>query len=64
MHICKNCQYYDDIVSLKGACLHPKMNVDYGEMPDDGTGIDCCPFYVGENFGCIHWEPNGITKVS
>ena len=54
--LCKNCRYYDEILLSKGICLHPKMNVDYDKMPINGTGIDCCSFCVGENFGCIHWE--------
>jgi hypothetical protein len=51
-----------------GICLHPKVGSDYKngwmgldiDLPKDGIYASCDEergeLYVGENFGCIHFE--------
>lgn len=68
---CKDCKYYFAEVGSESrwmVCNNPKMQVadayaDYKSVPNDGVGYsdssyekDLAKLYVGENFGCIHFE--------
>jgi len=69
--ICKNCAFFVKALDPKSKysyenenkCISPKfVYVTYnGETPIDGLGYwdaECwkAGFYVGENFGCIHFN--------
>ena len=69
--ICKNCKWYgykNTAINAKlnntrhnyGTCSCKKMEYNY-EPEEDGLCVDDdfaanVEIYVGENFGCIHWE--------
>jgi hypothetical protein len=64
---CKDCKYFTPYVNVDwGMCSHPKLidddeeTVETGFCPDDGLRATCDEyrggFYVGPNFGCIHFE--------
>lgn len=70
---CKDCKFRDKEESMSGKhlCVCPKFTSDrhgdsqYGADDsmiysyDEGGG-----FYVGEYFGCIHWQPTPRDESS
>ena len=56
--VCKECKFRNE----NGRCTSEKLDEDY--MYDDDKKVDMLiydyieggEFWVGENFGCIHWE--------
>lgn len=62
MNTCKHCRHFDRHESLSstpwlGYCNSEKINCDYRET--DGVTGSYDQVSVGEDFGCIHFQPKG-----
>ena len=61
MNNCKDCAYR----SLGGLCENPNITENCGEEPSDAMLVysyrEGGSFYVGPNFGCVHWLARGVT---
>ena len=58
---CRDCRWHDfEEHRLDGHCSHEKMISDYHrKTPIDGIRTEDDEgwgFYVGPDFGCVHWE--------
>ena len=68
MNICKSCYYFEPVTERSfmspeeaagGVCRCPKLTENYEIYEDDSLVYSYDEggwFWVGPNFGCIHWR--------